>query len=626
MTRWRDLVLRLATPISRRPLTVALVALLVGALGATGMLRFGVDAGQSLLVGSASNAGQTYASFSQQFGSDPIVLVLTAHNPTAPYLEHNLERLGALEIDLAHDPRVASVLGPGTIAGSLRQAAVSEVSKVLAEYPYFIAETDVLFNRGTNLTQQQLQQQLQSDISNATTLLELYVVKAASDAHNARAAYVQKPGDKVLDSRERAADAAAAQDPVPPLWAEYLAGPGNPTNTTAAAQFFARVAASYGDCSDQIATLLKIQPSCQVYFERTLLNLPNCPTIGGGLFCSPKPQWAAVLPPPQPGGDAYEIVTVRLKPQYVGDQNALTSLRDKINDELAHGVAKDAYTQSLSAASRADLTSLGALDPSECGGASAEQDAACNSAYKDARLTSVIAGAPLLGHGVVNSMTQLLIILFPVALLVMLLLLVGTFRVRGRIWPLMAALAASVLTIGISLLTGTSITPAVLAGVPVLVGLGVDYAVQLVARFAEERGRGVDSAESVRSVLANTAGATLIAAVSTLVALLALAIVGGIDWGPLVAVPLVAEFALVLCGGVVLAWLGGVFIALPLAVWSDRRAPIAAAPAEPKPNARDERRLSRTLAIADNWRGVVAFAGLLAVAGWVLLRAVPVQP
>ncbi|MBV9101410.1 MAG: MMPL family transporter [Candidatus Dormibacteraeota bacterium] len=624
MTRWRDLVLRLATPISRRPLTVAVVALLIGALGALGLLRFGIDAGQSLLVGSSSSAGQTYASFAQQFGSDPIVLVFTAHNPTAPYLEHNLERLGALEIDLAHDQRVASVLGPGTIAGSLRQAAVSEVSKVLAEYPYFIAETDVLFN-SSGLSQQQLQQRLQSDISNATTLLEGYVVKAASDAHNARAAYVQKNGDKVLDSRERAADAAAAADPVPPLWAEYLAGPGNSPNNTAAAQFFARVAASYGDCSDQIATLLQIQPSCQVFFERTLLDLPNCPVIGAGQFCGPKPQWAAILPPPTPGGDSYQIVTIRLKPQYVGDQNALASLRDKLNSELAHGVAADSYTQSLSPASRANLQALGPLAPTECGGATPQQDAACNSAFKDAHLVSVMAGAPLLGHGVVNSMTALLIILFPVALLVMLLLLVGTFRVRGRVWPLLAALAATVLTIGLSLLTGTSITPAVLAGVPVLVGLGVDYAVQLVARYAEERGRGVAASEALGLVLSNTAGATLIAAVSTLVGLAALAVVGGIDWGPLVAVPLVAEFALVLCGGVVLAWLGGLFVALPLAVWSDGRTPIPAGAEESTPNARDQRRLSRTLAIADNWRGVVALAGVLALGGWALLHVVPVQ-
>ena len=62
---------------SRKPRRFAIVAIIVGALGATGLLRFSVDSGQSLLVGSRSSAGQTYASFSQTFGSDPIVIVFT---------------------------------------------------------------------------------------------------------------------------------------------------------------------------------------------------------------------------------------------------------------------------------------------------------------------------------------------------------------------------------------------------------------------------------------------------------------------------------------------------------------------------------------------------------------------
>ena len=634
--RLRDAAPRLAAPMSRRPLLIAVVALLIGLLGATGLFRFAVDAGQSLLVGSSSDAGQTYQKFSQTFGSDPIVIVFstragnTPGNITAPYIERNLQRLGALEIDLAHDPRVASVLGPGTVAGSLRQAAVSEVSKVLTEYPYFIAETDYLeqLQKG-NTNQQDLTQRLQSDISNATLLLEAYVLQAARDAHNARAQYQQQAGDLVVDTREKMVDAAVGKDMVPPLWAEYLAGPTQAPNQTAAAQFFTRVAAAYGDCSDQIAALLKIQSSCQVFFERTLLDLPHCPPVSSQRFCEPKAQWAAVLPAVQPGSEAFEIVTVRIKPQYVGDQNAMSSLKDKINSELARGIADDSYTRSLSSASRNSLKSLGALNPTQCGSETAAQDPACVNTLHDAKLSYTIAGAPLLGLGVVRSMSQLLAILFPVALFVMLLLLVAIFRVRGRLWPLLAAIAATVLTVGAALLTGTPITPAVLAGVPVLVGLGVDYAVQLVARYSEERSRGVDIEAALRAVIGNTGSATLIAAAATLAGLAALALFGGVDWGPLVAVPLVAEFALVLCGGVVLAWLGALFIALPLTVWADLRQPIAAHDGvENDAESTRERSMpvaTRTIAIADNWRGVVALATVLALFGWVALHFVPVQ-
>jgi predicted RND superfamily exporter protein len=624
----RELPLRLVGPISRRPLRIALVALVVGALGITGLFRFAVDSGQSLLVGSSSTAGQQYASFAQKFGSDPIVVVFTAQDAAAPYFEQNLRRLGALEIDLAHDPRVASVLGPGTVAASLTEAAVAEVNKVLTEYPYFIAETDILslIQQGTSMTQQQLTQRLQSDISNAQSLIELYVVKAARDAILARAQYKSKPGDQIIDAQEKAVDAAVAPDPVPPLWAEYLAGPGRTPDTAQAMQVFDRFAAAYGACDTQIASLLSVPNDCQAFFERSLLDLPHCPVMGTpGSFCNPKPQWSAVLPAPQAGGVAYQILTIRVKPQYVGDRAQIASLRDKISGELAHGIADDAFTKSLSAQSLSTLRSLGPLRPSECAGQTQQQNPQCFSAYKDAPMAFVMAGAPLLGAGVVNSMQTLLLILFPVAFFVMLLLLIGTFRVRGRVWALLAALAATVLTVGLGLLTGTPITPAVLAGVPILLGLGVDYAVQLVARFAEERARGTEVEGAVRAAVGNTGTATLVAAIATLVGLLALALFAGIDWGPLVAIPLVAEFAIVLAGGIVLAWLAALFVALPLSVWSDRRRSAAAA----LPPRADEKPAStpaaRTIAIADNWIGVVAPLGVIALAGWALLHAVPVQ-
>lgn len=617
---------------SRHPGRFAIAAILIGVLGALGLLRFSVDSGQSLLVGSNSVAGQTYASFTKNFGSDPIVVVFSARNPTAPYLESNLEKLGALEIDLAHDPRVASVLGPGTAAGSLRQAALAEVQNVLVEYPYFVAETDYIEQlQAGNTDQNALSQRLQTDITDARALLTLYVVKAASDAHNARASHTPQPGDLVIDSREKAVDAAVAQDPLPPLWAEYLAGPGQPTDQSEARDFFDRVTAAYGDCDDQIASLLKISPSCQVFFERSLLDLPTCPKAGTGQFCDPKSQWAAVLPKPSAGAESLQIITVRLKANYVGGQAVpakgcqnpcnVSTLVDKINNQLSHGIANDSYTQSLGSSSLQTLKQLGPLQPTECGGANAQQDAACNNAFHDARLPNTIAGAPLLAKGVVQSMTQLLAILFPVALLVMLMLVVALFRVRGRIWPLLAAVAATVLTVGIALLTGTPITPAVLAGVPVLVGLAVDYAVQFVARFDQERARATDSEAALRIVLEQAGKATMIAAIATIAGLLAMALVSGIDGGPLVAIPLVAEFALVLVGGVILAWLAGLFIALPLAVWSRQRSPVAPAETAVAPDAVP----ARTLAIADNWRGVTALACVLAVAGWIALHFVPIQ-
>jgi predicted RND superfamily exporter protein len=637
---------------ARRPLVVLLIALFVCAAAATGFLRFSIDAGQTLLVGSSSTAGQANKNFTASFGTDPIVVVLSTGayssqdasatgNPTAPYLEKNLQRLAALEDDLAHDPRVAEVLGPGSVAHAVLSATTEEVTKTLGdtqtfgEYPYFVAETDLLVSRQKGVTDTtQLRTQFQNDLSNARALLGLYVEKAAADAHQARATYTQKPvppGDRIVDGAERVADTAASADPLPPLFAEYLAGPGNTPDPTVARDFFDRLTSAFGDCDGTIAQLLQITPSCQVYLDRVLLDLPNCPTeaqvqtaqaTGSELFCSPKKQWAAVLPPPVTINGkllAREVITVRLTAAAAADRSAVLAVRQKISDELTKGIADDPYTKTFSSAQLQTLQQLGPLAPTQCASAGQQNSPTCYSTYKDRPFDFVIAGAPLLTYGVVDSMTETLLILLPVVLVLMAVLLMATFRARGRLWPLLSAVGAGVATVGLSLLFGIPITPAVLAGIPVLVGLAVDYAVQLVARYDEERLRGADRHDALAEALGHSGPATLTAALATLAGFGTLMLIAGVDGGPFVAVPLVAEFALVLFAGVVLAWLTALFVALPAAALRDHvdeRASVApAAVATPH----------RTLAIASSWRGAVVPAVIVALLGWVLLPRVPVQ-
>ena len=642
---------RLAGPMARRPLVALLVALLVCAAAATGFVRFGIDAGQSLLVGSRSAAGQASQSFTQSFGTDPIVVVLSAathngaqetpENPTAPYLEANLQRLAALEDDLAHDPRVAEVLGPGSVAHSALSATTEEISRTLGdsqtlgEYPYFVAETDLLVARQHGQTDAtKLRAQFQSDITNAMNLLELYVARAASDAHQARAAYAQKaipPQDRIIDGEERAADAAVAKDPLPPLFAEYLAGPGNTADATVARDFFDRLTSAFGDCDGQIAALLQITPTCQVYLDRILLDLPNCPTqaqvqsaqvAGREVFCSPKSEWSAVLPQPTSNGQgkllAREVITVRLTKDAAASRFDVLAIKQKISDELTKGIADDAYTRTFNASQLQQLKQLGPLDPSECAGAGQQNSPACYSSFSDRPFEFVIAGAPLLTYGVVDSMSETLLILLPVVAVLMAILLMATFRVRGRLWPLLAAAGAGAATVGVSLWLGIPVTPAVLAGIPVLVGLAVDYAVQLVARYDEERGRGAGREEALAQAMSRSGPATLTAALATLAGLGTLMLFAGVDAGPFVAIPLVAEFALVLFVGVILAWLAAMFIALPAAVLREREAaPVESPPPPPTPQ--------RTLGLATYWRGAVIPAVIAALVGWVLLVHVPVQ-
>ena len=59
------------------------------------------------------------------------------------------------------------------------------------------------------------------------------------------------------------------------------------------------------------------------------------------------------------------------------------------------------------------------------------------------------------------------------------------FRSRLRLLPLGVALAAAAIVFGLLGLVGGSLTMASIAVLPILIGLAVDYAIQLQARFDE---------------------------------------------------------------------------------------------------------------------------------------------
>ena len=71
-------------------------------------------------------------------------------------------------------------------------------------------------------------------------------------------------------------------------------------------------------------------------------------------------------------------------------------------------------------------------------------------------------------------------------------MLVFRTRARLRLLPLGLALAAAAMTYGTVFLAGHELTMASIAALPVLIGLAVDYAIQLHARFDEARAEGLE--------------------------------------------------------------------------------------------------------------------------------------
>jgi uncharacterized protein len=203
----------------------------------------------------------------------------------------------------------------------------------------------------------------------------------------------------------------------------------------------------------------------------------------------------------------------------------------------------------------------------------------------------VVSGAPVVVDGVSRALKDALLVLFAVALAVMALVLFLVFRSRWRLLPLLVALMAAAITFGLLALIGGSLTMASIAALPILIGLGVDYAIQFQARFDE-----TGSAEEA----ARRGGPTIAAAcVATAVGFLAL---------QLSPIPMVRGFGWVLIVGIAVAFVAALTVGLAtLGRW--RAGP---APAPYHPPVDRILSLARTEPVA-----VLAIGVALAVCGWI---------
>jgi predicted RND superfamily exporter protein len=169
----------------------------------------------------------------------------------------------------------------------------------------------------------------------------------------------------------------------------------------------------------------------------------------------------------------------------------------------------------------------------------------------------VVSGAPVVVDGLERALKDALLVLFAVALVVMALTLLVSFRSRLRLLPLAIALAATAIVYGLLDLFGGSLTMASIAVLPILIGLAVDYAIQFQARFDEALGDlmplGDNNSPSNESVIA----AVRIAATAAgpTIATACLATIAGFLALQLSPTPMVRSFGLFLIIGVAISFL-----------------------------------------------------------------------
>jgi uncharacterized protein len=108
--------------------------------------------------------------------------------------------------------------------------------------------------------------------------------------------------------------------------------------------------------------------------------------------------------------------------------------------------------------------------------------------------TYLVTGEPVIVSDLTGSISHSLELLLIAVLAVMAIVLSLIFRGRPRLLPLMSAVLAVALTFGALAVVSSSVTVAQVAVLPVLVGLAVDYAIQLQSRAGEALAAGAGTA------------------------------------------------------------------------------------------------------------------------------------
>src|SRR3954471_24057403 len=191
-----------------------------------------------------------------------------------------------------------------------------------------------------------------------------------------------------------------------------------------------------------------------------------------------------------------------------------------------------------------------------------------------------VTGAPVVVEDLADALAVSTLRLLVVALIVMAAVLALVFRQARRLVPLLVALGAVAVLLGLMSLVGAPLTMASIAVLPVLLGLGVDYAIQWQARVTEDPPGG-PPVRAARTAAPTIATAALATAVGFLVLLLS-------------PVLMVREFGALL--------VVGVFLALAFALSAGTAALAVGREREDGPLARSARGAGELLAAG--WRPV----------------------
>ena len=201
-------------------------------------------------------------------------------------------------------------------------------------------------------------------------------------------------------------------------------------------------------------------------------------------------------------------------------------------------------------------------------GSAAVQDVMNGRTFENASVT--VTGTPTFLTDINNYLQGGMLVLGGIAVVVMMVILLIAFKVRWRLLPLLGMAIGIAWGFGAFGFTGTKLSLVTIAGLPILIGLGIEFAIQIQNRIEEER--GLEHSGNPFEVTLLEMGPPLVAAtIAAVVAFLTVKIS---------KVPMVQDFGVLLSIGIVALLIAGIVVPTTLIGARERRSPTTKEPRE----------------------------------------------
>lgn len=176
--------------------------------------------------------------------------------------------------------------------------------------------------------------------------------------------------------------------------------------------------------------------------------------------------------------------------------------------------------------------------------------------------TTIITGAAALMNDMHTEMGTSMGVLLGLAALLMVVALALVFKgVRWKLFPLLVVLLGIIYSFGVMGFIELNMTMVTMAAFPILIGLGIDYAIQFHNRMEEELRRASTHKEAVVSTVSNMGPAVLYALVVTCVSFISLLTS---------SIPMIRDFGFLLIIGCVLCYVAGMSFGVVSLLFMDK--------------------------------------------------------